>query len=158
MANYDRKFEIVRPSLDKLTRASLELANPLLAGPTPASGVPFIPGELVTFDATYKLIRATVDTAPSYFVIDDRGDTGVQASRKLSVVMLGTFEADTIVFDTTLTTLFTPVKLGTVNNATIGGVNRSGLVDQAGSGIILGYITRVAASNGGRLRFHKTFA
>lgn len=155
MASYDRKFELLTP-WEKVWRRPLDVADKDLLTPNPVGKVPFIPGELVQLNATYQFVRATTDTIPSYFVIDDRGDTGVQMSRKLTVIFTGSFEADTIVFADTLTTLGTALKVGTVNNAAVGSVNRAGLVAQGGTGVILGYITRVAAANGGRLRFHKT--
>jgi hypothetical protein len=155
MANYDRKFHIHTP-WEKLWRRPLDVADRDLLTPNPAGKVPFIPGELVQLNASYQFVRGTDDTAPSYFVIDDRGDTGPQMSRKLTVVFTGTFEADTIVFDAALTTVGVALKLGTVNNADVGSVNRAGLIAQGGTDLVIGYVTRVAAANGGLLRFHKT--
>jgi hypothetical protein len=155
MASFDRQFEVVRPSLDKLTRATLEVADTRLLDPNETAVVPFIDGEFVQEDAAYQWVRASVATRLSHAIIEWRGDYGVQASRKLSVLRLGSYEADTIVFDAALTTLGAAVQLGTVNNAAVGSVNRAGLIASAG-GLVIGYITRVAANNGGRLRFLQT--
>jgi hypothetical protein len=156
MASYDRQFEIVTPSWEKLTRRSLDVADPRILNPVETAVVPIIDGELVQRDATDKFIRGANEDAPSYFVIDERGDYGVQGSRKLSVLYMGAFEADSIVFAPAGLALHTAVKLGTVNNAASGSVNRAGLVAHGGTGLVLGYVTRLPTINGGRLRFHKT--
>lgn len=156
MASYDRKFHIETPSWEKITRRTLDVADPRLLNPVETAVVPFIDGELVQHDANFKFVRALNADAPSYFVIDERGDYGVQGSRKLSVAYLGAFIADTIVFNPAGITLNSPVKLGTVNNADIGSVNRSGLIAQAGTNLIVGYAIRLPGANRGLLRFHKT--
>lgn len=156
MASFDRQFEVVRPSLDKLTRANLEVADTRILDPQSTSPLALIDGEFMQEDGNYKMIR-TIDGGgsvdrPSYATIEWRGDYGVQASRKLAILRVGGYEADTLVFNSGLTTLGAAVQVGSV---TLGGGARSGLVASAG-GFIIGYITRVAASNGGRLRFLQT--
>jgi len=155
MASFDRQFEVVRPSLDKLTRMSLEVNDLGLLDPTGTSPVPLIDGEFVQEDANYQFGRASDADRLSSVVIDWRGDYGIQAGRKLSVIRLGSYEADTLVFDAALTTLGAPVQLGTVNNAAVGSVNRAGLI-AAAAGLVIGYISRVAATNGNRLRYVQT--
>lgn len=151
----DRKFSIVRPTLDRLVRMPLEVANTALLNPNSTSPLALVDGELVSIDTTGKWARATAATVPSFFCIDDRGDYGVQASRKLTAIVGGgAFIADTVIFDSTLTTLGTALKWGTV---TVESLSRSGLVAQAGSGIILGYIMKVSAINGGKLQIVQTF-
>lgn len=156
MASYDRKFEVIQPTLDRLVRKPLEVADLRLLDPTNVAVVPLIPGELVQLDATYKWVRGSSAAAPSFFSVEDRGDYGIQASRKLSAIMGGgAFECDTIVYNTGLTTVGAAVQLGTVNNSLSGSVNRAGLVASAG-GLVLGYVTRPAAVNGGLLRILQT--
>jgi hypothetical protein len=155
MASFDRQFEVVRPSLDKLTRMSLEVADTRLLDPNETAVVPFIDGEFAQVDANYQWVRAADAARPSSAIIEWRGDYGVQAARKLSVLRCGGYEADTIVFDAALTTLGAGLGLGTVNNAAVGSVNRAGLI-AVGGNLIIGYVTRVAANNGGRLRFLQT--
>lgn len=158
MASYDRKFEVIQPTLDRLVRKPLEVADVRLLDPTGAGGavVALIAGELVQLDSTYKWIRAATFTQPSFFSVEDRGDYGVQASRKLSAIMGGgAFECDTIVYNTGLTTVGAAVQAGVVNNTLSGSVNRAGLVASAG-GVVLGYVTRVAALNNGLLRILQT--
>jgi hypothetical protein len=158
MASFDRKFEIILPTLDRLMRMPLEVSDLGLINPNGTSPVPLIDGELVFVDANFKWVRATDPTLPSFFIIEDRGDYGVQASRKMSAIVGPSFVADTIVFDTAIASLGQALDMGTVNNAAVGSVNRSGLVAHAGSNKILGYVMRLPASNGNRLRFIQTFA
>jgi hypothetical protein len=158
MATFDRKFEIIQPTLDRLMRKPLEVANLGLLNPTGTVPVPLIDGEIVQVDASYKWARGTDATKPGFFCIEDRGDYGVQASRKLSAILGPTFEADTVVFDDVgIVTLGMALMAGTVNNALSGSVARWGLIPAA-VGITLGYVTRLPAGNGGRLRFIQTFA
>ena len=155
MASYDRKFEIVRPSLDRLNRHPLEVSDTRLLDPTNGSVVPLIDGELVQITSENKYRRASVNTEVSFFCIEDRGDYGVQASRKLSAIMGPTFLADTIVYDTALLTLGAALQMGAVNNSLSGSVARAGLVASGGQ-LIIGYVMRLAATNGGRLQFIQT--
>lgn len=158
MATFDRKFEIIQPTLDRLMRKPLEVANLGLLNPQGTSPVPLIDGEIVQVDASYKWARGTDGAKPGFFCIEDRGDYGVQASRKLSAILGPTFEADTVVFDNVgITTLGQAVQAGAVNNALSGSVARWGLIPVA-AGIVIGYVMRLPASNGGRLRFIQTFA
>jgi hypothetical protein len=151
----DRKFEILRPSLDRLSRLPLEVANLGLINPQSTSPLALVDGELVQIDIAGKWARATDATKPSHVAIDDRGDYGIQASRKLTAVVGGGhFIANTVLFNSGLTTIGTPVKYGSV---TVESLARAGLVDQAGSGIILGYVMKVSAANGGKLQVLWTF-
>lgn len=151
MASYDRKFEVIQPSLDRLVRKPLEIADVRLLDPTNTAVVPLIPGELVQVTSEYKFNRASSASQPSFFSVEDRGDYGVQASRKLSAIMGGgAFECDTIVYNTGLTSVGAAVQLGTVSNTLSGSVNRSGLIASAG-GLVIGYVLRPAATNGGTL-------
>jgi len=152
MASFDRQFEVVAPDLSVLFRKPLEVADLGLLDPESTSPVPLIDGEFVQLNAAYKYIRSVDPTKLSYATIEDRGDYGVQASRKLSALFLGSYEADTVVFNSALTTLGAPLMIGAV---TIGGLVRAGLVAHTGSNIIIGYVNRTAATNGGRLRFQQ---
>jgi|NOAtaT_6_FD_contig_71_168328_length_2369_multi_3_in_0_out_0_3 hypothetical protein len=159
MASFDRKFEIIQPTLDRLMRKPLEVADVGLLNPQGTSPVPLIDGEIVQVNSSYKWARGTDAAKPGFFVIEDRGDYGVQASRKLSAIIGPTFEADTVVFDNVgVVTLGQALMGGVVNNALSGSVARWGLVAHAGANIVLGYVMRLPASNGNRLRFIQTFA
>jgi hypothetical protein len=151
----DRKFEVINPSsLDKLTRKSIEVGSLGLISPLGVTPVPLVDGELVQM-VQGKLVRATDATKPSFFALEDRGDLGVQVSRKLSIIAGGgNFWANTVLFDPTLTTEGVALKLGTV---TIEGVARAALIAQGGSGLILGYVAKPAAINSGKLQVLITF-
>lgn len=155
MASYDNQFEVISPDLSVLHRFPLEVADKRLLDPTNEAVVPLIDGEFLQPNASFKWARAGADTWPAFACIETRGDYGVQASGKASVLMHGGYMADTIVFDPSVTTLGAALSTGTVSSAAVGGVNRTGLV-AATSGITIGYVMRVAANNGGRLRFIQT--
>jgi hypothetical protein len=147
----DRKFEIVRPTLDRLVRVPLEVANTALLNPNSTSPLALCDGELVQLDSSYKWARASDAAKPSFFVIDDRGDTGVQAARKLTAVMAGgSFLANTVFFNSGLTTVGTAVMYGDV---TVESQTRAGLIAHTGSNVIIGYVTKLAAVNNSKLQF-----
>lgn len=160
MAAYDRKFEIITPSLDRVPRASVEVADAQLLNPLSTSPVALIDGELVTYDATGKLIRASSATVPAFFCIDDRGDYGVQASRKLSFCATPGqgFVANTIVFDPALNSLGAALMGGAVNAASVGSLARWGLIAHTGSNIKLGFVLKLPAINRGLLQFISALA
>lgn len=152
MASYDRKFEIVKPDLEYLIR---EVRSPAVDGlviPDGTSPVPLIDGELVQFNSEGKYARMTDATAPSFFVLDERGAPVVRSARKFTAIMGGSsFFCRTIVYDTALTTLNARVGAGAVNNSLSGTVARTGLI-AASTNWVLGVIIEVAsAANGNRL-------
>jgi hypothetical protein len=145
----DRKFEVLRPTLDRLVRASIEIGQLGLVNPLGTSPIPLVDGELLAMVGG-KWTRATDATLPAFFNLEDRGDVQTQATRKMSAIVGGgAFWINTVLFNAGLTTEGTPVKLGSV---TIEGVARAGLIAQGGSGIIIGYVMKPAALNGGRLQ------
>jgi hypothetical protein len=155
MSTNDRRFEVVYPTgWDRLMRPSMEVADKDLLNPNVASPkVPLMDGEFLTENSSYKLIRATDPAAPSYAWLEWRGDMGVQGGGRGAVLKGGSYEADTIVFDSTSLVLHSRLMVG---SCTVDGLTRSGLVLQTASNLILGYVTRLPASNGGRLRFLQT--
>ena len=159
MASFDRKFEIILPTLDRLSRMPLEVADLGLINPQGTSPVPLIDGELVFVNSSFKWARATDAAKPSFFVIEDRGDYGVQASRKMSAVVGPTgFVANTIVFDTAIAALGQSPMLSTVNNAPVGSVNPASLVPPAGANRRLGFVLRLPATNKNLLQFMSALA
>lgn len=145
----DRKFEVLRPTLDRLVRASIEVGNLGLINPVGVSPIPLVDGELVQMVGG-KWVRATDAALPAFFNLEDRGDAGIQATRKMSAIVGGgAFWINTVLFNAGLTTEGVAVKLGSV---TIEGVARAGLVAQAGTGLIIGYVMKPAALNQGRLQ------
>lgn len=151
----DKRFEIVMPTdWSRLSRPAMEVAdkdllNPLVASPK----VPLMDGEFVSENSEYKLIRATDQAAPAYALIEWRGAHEVQAAGKVAILRGGTYEADTIVYDSTSLVLHSALMHG---DCTVGGLTRRGLLLRTGSNLILGYVTKLPATNGGRLRFIQT--
>jgi hypothetical protein len=161
-------FEPVRDVLP-VQRAVFPLADGDLADPLNA--VALVDGEWVTLDADYKLERATTIGTPGdqpsandrpFPVWNERGRTDVQAlgERRTVVLWLGAWEFDTRIYEDTVVgsgavfALGAPVKVATV---TIGTRNYCGIVgsqdsDNAAGVYWVGFVTKLPADNGGKLR------
>ena len=68
----DRKFEVLRPTLDRLVRASIEVGNLGLVNPLNVSPAPLVDGELLQMVGG-KWVRATDPALPAFFNLEDRG-------------------------------------------------------------------------------------
>jgi hypothetical protein len=159
-------------------RRDFPLAVPTLADPLNA--IALVDGEWMVIDSSYKIARAadiaTLGTAGAggrattmaWPLWAERGRTDVLSlsQRKMPVLFLGQYEFDTRVFDATavvasgaaITTVLQPLKVATLASALITGSSRNfvGLVGHGGTGDaapVAGYVTRLPASNGGKLRF-----
>jgi len=159
-------FEPVRDVLP-VQRADFPLADGSLADPLNA--VALVDGEWMSVDSAYKIVRVTDVTTPgneaaarSYPLWAERGRYDVQAmgDRKMPVLWLGAWEFNTRIFDAAaaigtgaaITAVDQPLKIATI---TIGSRNYTGIVgsDTTDAGaIIVGYVTRLPAANGGKLR------
>jgi hypothetical protein len=145
------------------------LADKTIADPLNASA--FVDGEWFIIDSSYHAARAVAINAAgnvaaqtSYPIFAERGRTDVLANsaRKVPLLFLGDWEADTRIYDATavvsgglaITTVGQPLKVASIS---IGGKIVSGLVGaQAGDGEpIVGRVTRLPQNNGGKLRFLK---
>ncbi len=152
MSTNDRRFEVVYPtSWDRLMRPAMEVADKDLLNPNVASPkVPLMDGEFMQENSEYKLARATDLAAPAYAWMEWRGDMGVQGAGRGAVIKGGTYEADTIMFTSTSLVLHSALMIG---NCTVDGLTHTGLILRTASNWVVGYVTRLPASNGGRLRF-----
>jgi hypothetical protein len=153
-------------------RRDFPLADKTLADPT--NVVALVDGEWMTIDATNKLVRgaaigtpgtaATVRTFPLFM---ERGRADVQAlsGTKTMILWLGDYEFDTRIFDAAavvgsgavIGTMMQPLKVATV---TIGARNFVGLVGHGGAADthpVVGYVSRLPATNGSKLRFIKGY-
>lgn len=137
-----------------------DLANPLNA-------VALVDGEWLTLDANYQLVRATdvasaddEASARSWPHWNERGRTDVQAigERRTVVLWGGFWEFDTRIYEDGVVggglalALLNPVKVVTI---TIGTRNYSGLMGSQASDssvVWVGYVTKMPADNGGKLR------
>lgn len=149
-------------------RRDFPLADPTLANPLNA--VALVDGEWMTLNTSYQILRASdvastgaAATLLSFPLFAERGryDTQGIAGTKMPILFRGDYEFDTRVFDAAVTvgsgaaisTILQPLKVATV---VIGTRKYTGLVGHGGSGDsapIRGYVTRLPANNGGKLRF-----
>ena len=149
-------------------RRDLSLADKLLADPLNAAAI--IDGEWLTIDGAYKWIRASAIATPGNaatvrsfpcFLERGRTDRLGMAERKTTCLFRGEYEFDTRVYDASatvgsgapITTVLQPLKVATI---TIGTRNFTGLVGHGGAADtnpVVGYVTRLPAVNGGKLRF-----
>jgi hypothetical protein len=142
-------FELVT-ELQGLIRRDFTLADKALANPNNTN--PLIDGEFLSLDAAYHLVRAA-DGVLAFAHFMERGRFDVQALGKTMVLFGGTYEADTRVFTATGLTL--GGKLQVSASVTVDGKTKSGVANYA-AGEVVGYVTRLPANNGGKLRFLQT--
>lgn len=153
-------FELVT-ELQTLTRRDFPLADATLLAPVGAN--PLLDGEFLELDANYKLARnaaiaghtqvgGTNEGAnPLVFPVHtERGRYDTQAIGKVNILMLGMYEAETKIVDTTGLVVGDSL---TVQGITIGGVaGKRGLKKQVAAAgvIIVGYVSKVLT---GKVRF-----
>jgi hypothetical protein len=159
----------------QVTRRDFPLADKTLADPTNALAL--YDGEWLALDATSKLVRASDVTTPDnlsanalvfpLFMEPGRSDVLSNAARKMAVLFMGNYEFDTRIFDAAanlgsgdpITFVGQPLKVATISLALAAGGTRAftGLVGHGGHAAdanpIVGYVTRLPAANGGKLRF-----
>jgi hypothetical protein len=158
-------------------RRDFALGDPTLA--QPLNAVALVDGEWMTLNNSSQLVRATDITSVGSYrpagaanptgilvpLFAERGRYDVQAlsQTKMPVLWRGEYEFDTRIFDATavvhggaaISYVGQPLKVATIS---FGGRNFSGLVGAGALGggdvdPIVGYVTRLPASNGGQLRF-----
>ncbi len=152
MLTVDRKFEILRPSLDRLEREALVVSNNLLVDPTSTSPLAIVDGEFLQRDSNNKWTRTVDSEKPSFACIDERGDYGPQGMKRLTCIVAGgSYLADTVLY--TATSLVVGSKLMAGNITDPDGNTRSGLLLHTGANLIVGYVTRLQANNNGKLQF-----
>lgn len=153
-------------------RRDFALADKTLADPLNA--VALVDGEWMTLNTSYQAVRgaditvlgtggaagrATVKSFP-LFAERGRYDVRAMADVKMPLLWMGSYEFDTRIFDATavvagglaITTVMQPLKVATI---AIGTRNYVGLVGTQASDTAphVGYVTRLPANNGGKLRF-----
>lgn len=159
-------FELLSDTL-KLQVRDFPLADRTIADPLNTTA--FVDGEWFVLDTNRKAARAAaiggagnVATQTSYPIWAERGRSDVlaNADRKVPLIFMGVFEADTRIFDAALvasggaaiTTVGQPLKVSSIS---IGGKIVCGLIGAvaADGEPIVGRVTRLPANNGGKLRF-----
>lgn len=152
-----------------IQRRDFPLADPTLSDPTNA--VCLVDGEWLTLNSSYQIIRASTvastgnaATLKSFPLFAEKGryDVRALADMKMPILFRGEWEFDTRIYDASavvgsgaaITTVLQPVKVATIAVSSAGR-NFSGLVGHGGSSDsspIVGYVTRLPANNGGKLR------
>jgi hypothetical protein len=140
-------FRLVTP-IERVFKKDLTLADPTLANPNAAN--PLLDGEWLEYDSSYKGVRAGGNIL-TWALWAERGRTDVQGLRKVPVIYMGGYEADTLIMDSTSIALGDKLM---VDDVTISSLTKSGLKKHGGgSELIIGYVTRIPSSNGQKLRF-----
>jgi hypothetical protein len=142
-------FELVT-ELQFLLRRDFYLADKTLGKPTNAN--PLMDGEFLKLDTAYKVVRAA-DGDLGWVMFMEKGRFDVQALGKTTILFAGTYEADTRVFTAAGLTL--GGKLQISGSVTVDTLTKTGVANYA-AGEVVGYVTRLPANNGGRLRFIQT--
>ena len=143
-------FRLVTP-VERVDRKDMNLADRTLIVPSNAN--PLLDGEWLEYDAAKKAIRSG-GLSLSWAVWAERGRSDTQALGKCPVLYMGTYEADTTIFDATALTPGAPLMVGDV---TIDTLTKSGLLLHGGGAqLVVGYVTRLPAINGAKLRFMQT--
>ena len=147
-------FELIT-ELQTLTRRDFTIADSTILAPTGV--LPLVDGEWLELNSSYQLARGA--TGPSYSMLTfpvhtERGRYDTQAIGKVNVLMLGMYEAETQVMVASGITL--GEGLIVTNLASGAHTGRRGLVEQGSATattLVVGYATKLPASNGGKLRF-----
>ena len=105
---------------------------------------PLIDGEWLEIDSSYLAKRGTAnpEVLPTFQVFSLRGQYDTQAIGKTTLLYLGQYEAETSV------AVVAGLAVGDwleVNNVSVGGVNKRGLIKAAGAGqhTVVGFVTKV---------------
>lgn len=143
-------FRLTSP-VERIERRDLPLADRTLLNPNGAN--PLLDGEFVEWDNNKKAVRAGGDKL-AFVVFAERGRYDTQAIGKVPVLYMGTYEADTLIFDGTGLTAGAALM---IDDVTIGSLTKSGLkLHIGGAELVVGYVTRLPTVNGQKLRFFRT--
>lgn len=146
-------FELVT-EVQGLLRRDFPVADRNLVNPNNAN--PLMDGEFLNLDSAYKLIRGADGTFGMGLFVE-RGRMDVQAIGKVTVLMGGAYEANTRVFTNAgITTVGQRLMISA--SVSVDTLTKSGLLIHSGTATdeIIGYVTRLPANNGGKLRFFQT--
>lgn len=148
-------FELIT-ELNALIRRDFVVASIVNVKATDVN--PLIDGEFMVMNTSYQLVRA-LTAGMGWAVFMEKGRYDVQALRKTDILFGGSYEADTTVFTAAgITTIGQGLQIDAAVAAPTGesGI-KTGLKIYA-SGVNIGYVTRLPANNGGKLRFFQTWA
>ncbi len=144
-------FELVT-ELQTLTRRDFAPAVETILNPV--SATPLVEGEWLELDANYKLARGTGEglSMNTFVVHTERGRYDTQAIKKVNVLFLGMYEADSQIVDTTGLALGDAL---TIQDVTVGGVVHRGLKKAGATAgrVVVGYVSKLYASGPAKVRF-----
>lgn len=141
--------------VERLERRDFPVADRSILNPNGAN--PLLDGEFMEHDATTptKVIRAA-GVKMSFAVFAERGRSDTQAIGKVPLLYMGSYEADTLIMDSTAMAHGDPLM---VDDVTIDTLTKSGLKKWAGPGpLVVGYVLKLPSQNGQKLRFMWTLA
>ena len=134
-------------------RRPFALADPTILRPA-TSANPLVMGEFLDLTTAYTMQRGTGTLAiPSFAYFAEEGRYEVQAIEKGPFLFMGSYEAETMVFDgTNITAVGQPLFVGDVTYASL---TRKGILGVAvpSTEHAIGFVTRLPANNNGWLRF-----
>lgn len=142
-------FRLISP-VEKIERRDFPVADRSILNPNGAN--PLLDGEFMELDATApnKVIRAA-GLKLSWAVFAERGRSDTQATGKVPLLYIGAYEADTLIMSDAGLGHGDPLM---VDDVTIGVLTKSGLKKHGGGAdLVIGYVLRTPAQNGGKLRF-----
>lgn len=143
-------FRLTSP-VERLERRDLPLNDRTLLNPNNAN--PLLDGEWLEWNNSNKAIRSGGNKL-TWVLFAERGRTDTQAIGKAPVLYEGSYEADTLIFDGTGLVGGDALM---ITDVTIDSLTKSGLKKHGGgSELIVGYLIRLPATNGSKLRFMQT--
>ena len=153
---YEDYFRL-KSELAKIDRKDFPISDPLLLDFESTSPLALIMGEYLTLDSNYKLARAANPGVPPgpwpLYMEKGRSDTQAFGEKRTMVLFMGGYWAETKVFTGT-PTLGQALEVADISFA---GGTRSGLqAHAAGTNPVIGYVTKLAADNGGWLQFQSS--
>lgn len=139
--------------LQTLTRRDFPVDDPALLQPLSTSPLALVDGEWLSLATGYKLSRAVAkgayNTSPLVFPVHtERGRYDTQAIGKVNVLFLGMYEAETTLYDTSVTSLGQALVVGDPNST---GRNIIANRTVAKGDIVVGYVSKAPAN--GKVRF-----
>ena len=135
--------------VEKVERRDFPVADRSILNPNGSN--PLLDGEFMELDATTpsKVIRAG-GAKLSWAVFAERGRSDTQAIGKVPLLYMGAYEADTLIMSAAGLNHGDPLMVGDV---TISTLTKSGLLLYTGLDLVVGYVLRLPAQNGNKLRF-----
>jgi hypothetical protein len=140
-------FELIT-ELQTLTRRDFPVADTAILNPLNA--VPLVEGEWLQLNSSYALERGSgIQTNAAVFPVHtERGRYDTQAIGKVNVIMLGMYEAETLLHETTMSGWVVGDQLQ-INTVAVSGVNRRTIEKDDGgtdNRVLVGFISKITGT------------